>query len=150
MSTQDDLSAIIGKIVQNPEFADMVSSIKGESKNDNRENITNEMMSKLPDVLAMVSPMLEGNYEKNDADSAKGKGSDASVSDKAAPLKKYDKGKAERLLNALKPYLRSERCDIIDKCVSMMQLTDVMGVLQGLDGLSSSSKKDGGEGDLHT
>ena len=104
----------------------MVSSIKGESKNDNRENITNEMMSKLPDVLAMVSPMLEGNYEKNDADSAKGKGSDASVSDKAAPLKKYDKGKAERLLNALKPYLRSERCDIIDKCVSMMQLTDVM------------------------
>ncbi len=150
MSAQDDLSAIIGKIVQNPEFAEMVSSIKGDSKPNNSENITNEMMSKLPDVLAMVSPMLEGKNENNIGDSDRDKSDISHASDKSAPLNKYDKGKAERLLKSLKPYLRSERCEIIDKCVSMMQITDVMGALQGLEGLGGITKKNGGDDDIHT
>lgn len=166
MGTQDDLSTIIGKIVQNPEFAEMVGSIKGEEGGGNTADITNEMMSKLPDILSMVSPMLGGisekdeKKEKDEREDKKDNGDPENASAVSAHpisshhdkgLKKYDKSRAEKLLCALKPYLNRERCEIIDKCVSVMQITDVVGAFQGLDAIGVLTKKnDGGEGDLHT
>ncbi|MBE6541982.1 MAG: hypothetical protein E7672_06000 [Ruminococcaceae bacterium] len=147
MSTHEDLSSIISKIVQNPEFAGMVSSIRGEENKGNSDDITKEMMSKLPDVLAMVSPMIDGG-EKGAEEPSKENEKQAVqtiLSDKTGNLKRYDKAKAEKLLRALKPYLNNGRGEIIDKCVSVMQVTDVMGALQGLDGISGNIKKNGGD-----
>ena len=157
MATQEDLSTIIGRIVQNPEFAEMVSSIKGEENSGSSEDITKEMMSKLPDVIAMVSPILGGGDEKEEKKGDVENQKESVVS--ANPLlthqdkspKKYDKTRAEKLLCALKPYLNRERCEIIDKCVSVMQITDVVGAFQGLDVIGGLAKKNiGGEEDLHT
>ena len=41
-------------------------------------------------------------------------------------------------MSALKPYLSPERCTMIDKCMSVLQLGDVMTVLRGLDGLNKT------------
>lgn len=43
-------------------------------------------------------------------------------------------------MGALKPYLKPERQQIIDRCMSVMQLSDVMGAFGGLDGLIGKSK----------
>ena len=39
-------------------------------------------------------------------------------------------------MGALKPYLSRDRCEIIDKCVSVIQITDIVEALQGLEGLT--------------
>ena len=44
--------------------------------------------------------------------------------------------KRNKLLSALKPYLSRNRCEIIDKCVSVIQITDIVEALQGLEGLT--------------
>lgn len=150
-----DLSQMIQKIMQNPEFSSMVNELRGEMGGDKQgdapnpqkssDDITAEMMSKLPDVMAMVSPLLgksDGNHAKSEDKSHESIQHDSKSADSLT--KKYDKAKAEKLLYAIKPYLSRNRCDMIDKCVSVMQLGDVMGALGGLDGLLGGKK--GGEG----
>ena len=142
---ENDISAIISKIIQNPEFAGMVKEFRGTD--ENVSDVQKEMMEKLPGVLETVSPFLSG---KNGTDkSEKEEKSQSSQSEhseesgegdekaKAAfkSVQKYDKGKAEKLMCALKPYLNPERCLIIDRCLSVMQLTDVVGALGGIDGI---------------
>lgn len=154
-----DLSQMIQKIMQNPEFSNMVNELRGEMSGDKQgddaqntqksnDDITAEMMSKLPDVMAMVSPLLgksDGDHAKSDGNPHDSKSQDSKSANNLP--KKYDKAKAEKLLYAIKPYLSQTRCEMIDKCVSVMQLGDVMGSLGGLDGLLGSGKKNhGGEG----
>lgn len=145
-----DLSAMIQKIMQNPEFAGMVSELRGEGGKKSTEDITGDMMAHLPDVLAMVGPML-GNMSSgspaaeeipavpDNRQTESGEKAKTAAPGEILP-RKYDKGKAEKLLFAIKPYLSSSRCGIIDKCVSVMQLGDVMGALQGLDVLNKLKK----------
>ncbi len=117
-----DLSEMLKKIIENPEFAGMVSELRGDG---DTEAASREMLEKLPGVMEMVKPMLDaGGSEKNEAKAI-------------SPVpKKYDKARAEKLMAALKPYLSKNRCDIIDKCVSVLQIGDVMNVLGGFDGLT--------------
>ena len=130
---------MITKIIQNPEFAEMVNEIRGSDADI--ESTKNEMMANLPGVLEMVSPLLGGKEESSEKDSADEKRGDKSDDKKdeaketSAVPHKYDKGKAEKLMNALKPYLNSERCMIIDRCMSVLQLTDVVGAFGGIDKL---------------
>ena len=59
-----DISSIISKIVSNPEFAGMVNELRAQ--NGAEETTREEMLSKLPDVMKMVSPLIseaEGGAE---------------------------------------------------------------------------------------
>lgn len=139
MDSNNDISAMISKIIQNPEFAEMVNEIRGSDADI--ESTKNEMMANLPGVLEMFSPLLGGKEEIGEKDSTEEKRGDKSdykkdeAKEASALPHKYDKGKAEKLMNALKPYLNSERCLIIDRCMSVLQLTDVVGAFGGIDKL---------------
>jgi hypothetical protein len=136
----DEISSVIEKIIKNPEFAGMVSEIKGtpEAKN---EDVSAEMMKKLPEVMGMVSSMFDGSGGEEKSTSA------PNVEDTAATSKtvvgKFDKSKAEKLFYALKPYLSGQRCEIIDRCMSVLQVSDIARAVGGLEGLSSIFKKGG-------
>ncbi len=142
MSMNEDLSSVIEKIVNNPEFAGMVSEIKGKDSPASSEDMSREMMKKLPDVMSMVSGMFGGS--KNDGENKKSESTQVDAHPVANIIPaKYDKSKAERLLRALKPYLSGGRCEIIDRCLSVMQITDVMGAVRGLEGLPGTFGKGG-------
>ena len=130
----DDLSAMIKKIIENPEFAGMVSELRGDG---DKEGASQEMMAKLPEVMAMVQPMLGGSGEKSE--SSENENKEDKRQDSRPPMihpgLKYDKNKAEKLMYALKPYMNSSRCDMIDKCISVLQLSDLVSAFGGIEGL---------------
>ena len=142
---QEEISAAVGKILQNPDFAGLVRDLRGDQKE------SGDLMAQLPEVLARLEPIL-GSVEalqpmqpihqsaesNHSSDSTAGEqpqpGPEAVLKESANPLRRYDKARAEKLMSALKPYLKPERCEIIDRCMSAMQLTDVIGVLRELEG----------------
>lgn len=130
-----DLSAMIGKIMQNPEFAGMISEMRG--KQESAADVSKDMMSHLDEVVKMAGPMLGGIGEKEQpkpepAESSEQGGTKAPFK---MPYSREERVRAEKLMQALKPYLNKSRCEIIDKCMSVMQLGDVVGALQGLENL---------------
>lgn len=148
MAENGDLTGMVEGIMKNPEFAELLNEIRGNSGNDSKKKITtDEMLSHLPEVMAMLGPIAGAatadsgdkvNAEKNESETAEnteGKSVEA-ASVLAKPPKKYDKKRAERLMSALKPYLNPGRCEIVDKCLSVMQLTDVVETLQGMEELT--------------
>ena len=140
MGAGEDLSSVIEKIIKNPEFAGMVSELKGGER-ASTEDVSQEMMKKLPDVMNMVSSMFGGSEAKaeSSADSVV-----APVAGDAKPVSpRYDKGKAEKLLCALKPYLNSGRGEIIDRCLSVMQISDIARAIGGLEGITDAMRKGG-------
>ena len=140
MSTNEDLSSLIEKIIKNPEFAGMVSEIKGGSQ-ESTQDVSQEMMKKLPDVMKMVSSMF-GTEEKKTESSSEAVAVSSGINNKLS-LTKYDKSRAEKLLHALKPYLNSGRGEIIDRCLSVMQISDIARAIGGLDGIADLMKKGG-------
>ena len=123
-----DLTEMLKKIIENPEFSGMVGELRGDGDG---KSAAQDMMEKLPGILEMVKPML-GDEESGEKETPP---KIVEHQENTAVLKKYDKARAEKLMCALKPYLKPERCDMIDKCLSLMQIGDVMNVLGGLDSL---------------
>lgn len=129
MSGYDELSSILSKIVQNPEFAGMVKEMQGGEGSQTPEEISASMMASLPDMLSKIAPLIGGvdklspprEEKKEQTNLGKVNGG------------KYDKDNAEKLFRALKPYLSKERCEMLDKCMSVMQISDVMHALGGTD-----------------
>ena len=140
MGASEELSSVIEKIIKNPEFAGMVSELKGGER-ANTEDVSQEMMKKLPDVMNMVSSMFGGSEAKAESPA---ESVATSVVDGAKPVSpRYDKGKAEKLLCALKPYLNSGRGEIIDRCLSVMQISDIARAIGGLEGIADAMRKGG-------
>ena len=148
MENIGDLSSIINKIIADPSFSEMVGRLKGDESEKTSDDIKADMTAKLPDIMAMITPMLggsdnswtkDGTYNKSDdAENSTGNGDTKAFSDKhigSLVQKKYDKAHAEKLLYAIKPYLNKNRCEIIDKCVSVMQITDIVSAFGGLENL---------------
>ena len=109
----------------------MVSEIRGDG---DAEGASKEMMEKLPDVMRMVGPLLgnaSGQTESSHTEEPQQK--PEKPKQLVHPNLKYDKNKAEKLMCALKPYLSQTRCDMIDKCLSLLQLGDVVTVLGGME-----------------
>lgn len=144
MDNIGDISAVINRIVSDPSFAEMVGRIKGDSSASSEE-ISRDVSEKLPEVMAMLAPMMQesdekaGTEPKNNAETENGRGGNVSSEKNGIIQKKYDKTKAEKLMTAIKPYLSKSRCEIIDKCVTVMQLTDVVSAFGGLENLFKSS-----------
>ncbi|MBQ5832412.1 MAG: hypothetical protein IIW43_02935 [Selenomonadales bacterium] len=140
MGAGEDLSSVIEKIIKNPEFAGMVSELKGGER-ASTEDVSQEMMKKLPDVMNMVSSMFGGSEAKAESSA---ESVVAPVTGDAKPVSpRYDKGKAEKLLYALKPYLNSGRGEIIDRCLSVMQISDIARAIGGLEGIADAMRKGG-------
>ena len=50
-----DLTEMLKKIIENPEFSGMVGELRGDGDG---ESAAHDMMEKLPGILEMVKPML--------------------------------------------------------------------------------------------
>ena len=135
------IAQMVEQIMKNPELTGIINELRGGT--DGAPAVSQaEILSHLPDVMAMLKPMTgetSGAVPEITESSAQKSGSAAPDENvkavSAAVPKKYDRNRAEKLMAALKPYLNETRCDIIDRCVSVMQITDVVGAMQGLDAL---------------
>lgn len=136
------IGQMVEQIMKNPELTGIINELRGAS--DGTPAVSQaEILSHLPDVMAMLKPMVgdtsgpppekrESAAESTEAPAPE----ETAKAVSAAVPKKYDRNRAEKLMAALKPYLNETRCDIIDKCVSVLQITDVVGAMQGLEGLT--------------
>lgn len=144
-----DLTQMVEQIMKNPEFTGIINELRGGGEKGGTPQVSQgEILSHLPEVMSMLKPLVGGTdtgTEKSEAPKqeaeqsapAHGPSSDDAARAVSAFLpKKYDKSRAEKLMAALKPYLNSNRCEIIDKCVSVMQITDVVEALQGIEGIT--------------
>lgn len=78
-------------------------STSAEPKDQPKPPFDPEIMKKLPEVMAVLSPMLQGNGSEK---------------------KSHDKKTA--LLNALRPYLSAGRCEAIDYITRLEKLGDAV------------------------
>ncbi len=134
----DDIGSMVEKIIGNPEFRNLVGELRGSGEAPDSD----ALMSRLPEVMAAISPLLSSS------ESVPPSGSEAKPSPPAdIPVVsggKFNRKNAERLLTALRPYLRASRCGIIDKCMSVMQITDLIGAAGGLGALTGGGRPEGG------
>ncbi len=137
------IAQMVEQIMKNPELTGIINELRGTSGGTPAVS-QEEILSHLPDVMAMLKPMTGDGDTSGPPPEIPA--SPAQSSETAAPQenvkavsaafpKKYDRNRAEKLMAALKPYLNETRCDIIDKCVSVLQITDVVGAMQGIDSL---------------
>jgi len=134
MDNTGDISSMIGRIMSDPAFAEMVGRLKSENSSADSES---KPAPEISDVMSTIEPILSGIG--NDSGKHKQEQSENNRPDQRENqqhrFKKHDKAQAEKLLYALKPYLNKNRCEIIDKCVSVMQITDIVSAFGGIEGL---------------
>ena len=130
-----DLGKLMDSIVKNPDFVRLVGELNGGEVPD--------LSEKIPQALETVGPLL------NSLSSGKTTGEKAEEAPQVLKndsrkepetvvtgRKPWNRTNAERLLLALKPYLGGNRREIVDKCMSVMQMSDLIGT-SGLLGLSA-------------
>ena len=135
------IAQMVEQIMKNPELTGIINELRGGT--DGAPAVSQaEILSHLPDVMAMLKPMTGDaagqipEIPESAAQSPERAAPEENVKAVSAAVpKKYDRNRAEKLMAALKPYLNETRCDIIDKCVSVLQITDVVGAMQGLEAL---------------
>ncbi len=140
----EDLGNIIGKIMSTPGFGNLVNELKtsgalSEVGGDAKVSADpadlpspDAMAEKLPALLAALG---NGNGGKK---SPEGEQIEKAVS----ALKKMDSKNCEKLLCALKPYLNKERGEVIDKAMSVMKITDLLGTVSDLTGGDGGAGKE--------
>lgn len=137
----EDIAAAAERILSNPEFARVVREMGGGDGGD--------LMSRLPDVMATLGPLLNsvrasgedlgsgsgtetdgpgpGRTEEEDpAVSSREKDGESGPMPAVIGKKPFRKTDAERLFLALRPYLGERRQIMLDRCVSVMQMSDLL------------------------
>ncbi|MBQ7383483.1 MAG: hypothetical protein IJV72_01680 [Clostridia bacterium] len=134
------ISAMIDKIMANPELISMVASALGGNHSESKdgENVSSEVaeagsesvetvgadvpsvanmpsMDKLPELVAAIAPMLSSSGGKS-----------VSAGKVGAP-----RDKRACLLVALKPYLSRERCEAVDYMIRLGALSEIFRGLGG-------------------
>ena len=124
----NDFSAILDKVLSNPDILTTVASAlsgvsngtgEAESKSADAPRAeesamasapldTDVMMQKLPQIMKMLSPMMSGSGAKNHSPAH-------DPTDKRACL-----------LLAIKPYLSKERCEAIDYIIKFSKLSEIL------------------------
>lgn len=118
-----DLGAVLEKLLSNGDAAQMIEKLKAsvenigaipetESKNELPTSPidTSQLAEKLPQMVSAIAPLME-------------KGSFSKVGEKASV------GNRNALLSALRPYLKTERREMIDKIMTLSRLTGIMDML---------------------
>ncbi|MBO7405042.1 MAG: hypothetical protein J6V24_08785 [Clostridia bacterium] len=129
----EDIGSMVEKIIGNPEFQTLVGELRGSGEQPEAD----ALMSSLPEVVARISPL----FSSSAPDPGK-----PPVDEPVVSGGKFNRKNAERLLAALKPYLRASRCGIIDKCMSVMQISDLIGAAGGLGALTGPPSDGSGGG----
>ena len=134
----DDLGALIGAVAQNPAFMDLVKELRGGQEG------ADDLMEKLPAAIGGIAPMLGLGKPQEREDGAPPRTEPAAGAEDAQAVppapdavvsdRRFRQANAERLLAALKPYLGDRRRGMIDQCVSVLRLTDLLGAAGLLDG----------------
>ena len=133
----EDLGAAVERIMADPAFSRMVKELGGGDGGD--------LMEKLPKVMETLGPMLGGGNGGEAAPSSPGSsGTRTAPSEPAesgaepepampaegimskAGGRPYNRSDAEKLFLALKPYLGERRRELADRCVSLMQMGELM------------------------
>ena len=120
-----DFSAMLDKVLSNPEILSSVASALSGSRGgeessadtvrDTKAEDTapappmdiDAMMQKLPDVMKMLSPMMSSPTQKN----------------QGGP---HSSDKRACLLLAIKPYLSPARCEAIDYMIKFSRLSEII------------------------
>ncbi len=106
MGENQDISKIIGIIMENP---DIIEKIKSLAQNDsqNADNLKND-------------ESIVVNANSSSAEST------TSTAEVVAMQKTQNKKRRRELLSALKPYVKSDRAKAIDTMLSVIDVIDVM------------------------
>ena len=106
MGENQDISKIIGIIMENP---DIIEKIKSLAQNDSpsTDNLKND-----------ESTVVSANLNSNE--------SSAPTAEAVALQKTQNKKRRRELLSALKPYVKSDRAKAIDTMLSVIDVIDVM------------------------
>ena len=134
-------SAMLGSILSNPELIKSISGILGNSANtgdtpqgaDGLSGVlaNTELMAKLPQIMAMLKPMLSGipSADSTHAPAAPPTVQEA-VPTSAPPSKRPPTDCRDELLLALKPFLSPGRCEAVDTIIRLSRLGSVLKHLQ--------------------
>ena len=134
----EDLGAAVERIMTDPAFSRMVKELGGGDGGD--------LMEKLPKVMETLGPMLGGGNGGEAVPSSPGSsGTRAAPAESSEPAESgagpampadgilskagsrpYNRSDAEKLFLALKPYLGERRRELADRCVSLMQMGELM------------------------
>lgn len=106
MGENQDISKIIGIIMENP---DIIEKIKSLAQNDSpsTDNLKND-----------ESTVVSANLNSNE--------SSPPTAEAVALQKTQNKKRRRELLSALKPYVKSDRAKAIDTMLSVIDVIDVM------------------------
>ena len=138
----DDIASMVEKIMGNPEFREMVKELRGEDAPPD-----GDLMRRLPEVMGALSPILGSVGSRKEVPPGDGNGAGGETEAAPSPVVRggrFNRKNAERLLAALRPYLSDSRCGIIDKCVSVMQITELIDASGAFGNLLPGSA--GGDG----
>lgn len=140
----EDFSQIVNKILSMPEFGSMVNELKSSTaateETGKKEISSEEITKKLPEIMEKLGlrssseESVKGSRPNETEKSVSLSSADSEKIEKAVKtLKKMDNQKCEKLLGALKPYLSRERGEVIDKAMSVMKITDILGAVQEIN-----------------
>ena len=150
---EGDISEMLRQVMENPQFGAMVQAVKSQlgTEGDGTPDPA-KIMEKMPDLLSVFGPVLQGTGTKEKAETDTAETEDvqktgeaasgdvyASVGTAAFPpvLQQFfrpgSREKRNKLLGALKPYLSPARCALIDRAMSAMQLGELLGTVMPQD-----------------
>ena len=137
-----------GKSMNENNFEDILSSVMSDGDLMNKisgivkSNKSGDVANSLPDVIAALSPILNGDKRENTESTEKSslekdKREDSeNIENATAEVLKKDSGnilsmlagggRSSKLLLALKPYVSRERRDMIDTIVRVSQIADII------------------------
>lgn len=110
--SDEQLQGAVNAILQNPAFGNLFKELGGEST---PPSVTPEMMEKLPQMMAALSPLVRGAQAQP-----------------AGSVEKKEAGESEKrkkLLAALRPYLSDNRREAVDSILKVTEMTDLLGGL---------------------
>ena len=152
----EDLGAAVERIMADPAFSKMVKELGGGDGGD--------LMEKLPRVMETLGPMLGGSVHDGEGEKKTDSRSDEAGTSEPEPVaskpepgggeqtaqpgtgiapggfpatigrRPWNRSDAEKLFVALKPYLGERRRDLADRCVSLLQMGELLkaaGLISG-------------------
>lgn len=118
----EDISSVVSSVLSNPELMEKISGIV-KAGHDRPSEET------LPDVIAAISSGINKDDDSNTKSEDKTDSSETKNAEKIEEVSKFIphlQGKSVALLKALKPFMNTKRCDMIDNFLRLGQLSELI------------------------
>lgn len=124
----DQLQNTVQNIVRDPAFGRLLAEMQGKSPGEATDipPITPEMMAKLPQMMAALSPLVGGMRQEKEKEEKGEKGEKKPDGDGHKDTKS-EAEKRKKLLAALRPYLSDGRREAMDSILKVTEMTDLLG-----------------------